>query len=604
MKREEKKKKLLEFIERKKEERKITRERNKILKGLRGKIYSERKLSREEKIKEKEPQEENFKLNSKRKKERKEKFLEIIAKRREEKKKIKQLLLEEKRKKKLELEARKGLELERRKELERAKQEAREKKRLEQVRKKEELLNLLKKKAQDREKLREKLLLERKERARKREEELERRKIELEARKGLELERRKELERAKQEAREKKRLERIENRQKLLQFLHYKRLHGQINKERFLFLTEIINLRRLIDKERQRALIEEARKLKEETKRLLIEQKREKELQKREILQREREKQKIKTYLSNVIKTVPEIDKLIRTKITEAEKNVANFITTYRKEITKKKPPKVIPKKIKVVPEKKIRPIVYKEPFRLNVFLRKNIFKFVFLILLIVWIWEFFMFMRKTFLSSEERLKMIVGEIVEEKRPKEERKKVVEEEKFAYWTKEKIDIEGKRDPFSTGRLTMEIMKKPVPTNIIFAKKPEVISIVKTPKFISILKPEEKIEKPEIAITPRISTFEKPKIAKGEEISITSKLPEIEKVSKPEITPFALPEKECPLIYRGRMILEGVEYIFIEGTKRTYRVTIGDVVEGYKILKKENNKIILSKEGLLYEINAQ
>jgi hypothetical protein len=148
---------------------------------------------------------------------------------------------------------------------------------------------------------------------------------------------------------------------------------------------------------------------------------------------------------------------------------------------------------------------------------------------------------------------------------------------------------------------MEVMKKPVPTNIIFAKKPEVISIIKTPKFVSILKPEEKIEKPE---PPKVSSIEKPQITKGEEISVSSKLPEVGKVSKPEVTPFVLPEKECPLIYRGRMILEGVEYIFIEGTKRTYRVTVGDIVEGYRILKKENNKIILSKEGLLYEINAQ
>jgi hypothetical protein len=181
---------------------------------------------------------------------------------------------------------------------------------------------------------------------------------------------------------------------------------------------------------------------------------------------------------------------------------------------------------------------------------------------------------------------------------------VVEEEKLVYWTKEKIDIEGKRDPFSTGRLTMEVMKKPVPTNIIFAKKPEVISIIKTPKFVSILKPEEKIEKPETISPPKISSIEKPQITKGEEISVSSRLPEIGKVSKPEITPFVLPEKECPLIYRGRMILEGVEYFFIEGEKKTYRVTVGDEIEGYRILKKQDKQIILSKDGILYEINIK
>ena len=512
MKREEKKKKLLEFIEKKKEEKRKIRQQSNILKNLRKKEYLEREIE-----KEKTPLEKDFKLTSKRKKERKEKFLELIAKKREEEKKIKHLLLEEKRKRKLE------------------------------------------------------------------------------------------LKRIKQKEKEKKRLERIENREKLIQFLHYKRLHGQINKEKSLLLKEIINLKRLIDKERQKKLIEETRKLREEIKRSPIEKKKEKELQKREILQRKRENERIKTYLSNVIKTALEINKLIRTKITESEKNITNFITTYRKKIIKKKPQKVIPEKVKVVPEKRVKPVVYKEPFKLNVFLRRNIFKFVFLILLIVWLLEFLMFIKRTLLSSHERLKMIVGETVEEKRPKEEKKEVIEEEKeekLVYWTKEKIDIEGKRDPFSTGRLTMEVMKKPIPTNIIFAKKAEVISIVKTPKFISILKPEEKVEKPKVPISPKAPSFEKPKITKLEEITTFSKLQEIEKARKPEITPFILPEKECSLIYRGRIIIEGVEYIFIEGTKRTYRVTIGDVVEGYRILKKENSKIILSKDGLLYEINAQ
>jgi hypothetical protein len=626
MKREDKKKKLLEFIEKKKEERRKIREQNKIFRNLKKKEYLEREINKERKSKEEKPLEEDFKLNSKRRKERKEKFLELIARKREEKRKIKQLLLEEKIKKKIELEARRKEEAERREkeleererkrrlELERREEEAKSKE-LERIRRRQELINLIKNKVEEREKLRERLLLERKERLKEREEEAKRRKLELEARRKEEAERREkeleererkrrlELERREEEAKSKE-LERISNKQKLFHFLNHKKIINQLDREKSIILAEIINLKRLIEKERQKELIEEAKRFREEIKKSLIEKKKEKELQKREILEREKEKQRVRTYLSGIIKTTSEIDKLLKTKISESEKNINNFTGIVRKEILRKKPPKEIPEKVKVVPEKKIKPAVYKEPFNLNVFLRRNIFKFVFLILLIVWLWEFLMFLRKTFLSSEDRLKMIVGGEIEEKRPKEEKKEVVEEEKLVYWTKEKIDIEGKRDPFSTGRLTMEVMKKPVPTNIIFAKKPEVISIIKTPKFVSILKPEEKIEKPETIPPPQISSIEKPQTTKGEEISISSRLPEIGKVSKPEITPFVLPEKECPLIYRGRMILEGVEYIFIEGTKRTYRVTIGDIVEGYRILKKENNKLILSKEGLLYEINAQ
>jgi len=561
MEREDKKKKLLEFIKKKKEERRKIKEQKKIFKDLRKREYLERiEIEKERKLKEKKPLGEDFKLESKRKKERKEKFLESIAKKREEKRKVKQLILEEEKRKREE-------ERERRKELE----EAREKK--ERAREEREL-----------------------------------------ARK-IELEKRDEERRKKEEEKERRRLEQIEKRKKLLQFLHNKKLFNQINKEKTSTLTEIIAIKKLIEKHKQKELLEEEKKIKEGIKKALPEEKKKEELEKKakkEILQKEKEfitekekeKQKIKLYLSGIVKKTPEIEKHLKILLSEIEKNIGNFIKVAKKEILKKKPPKEVPEKVKVVPEKKIKPAVYKEPFNLNVFLRRNIFKFVFLILLIVWLWEFLMFLRKTFLSSEDRLKMIVGGEIEEKRPKEEKKEVVEEEKLVYWTKEKIDIEGKRDPFSTGRLTMEVMKKPVPTNIIFAKKPEVISIIKTPKFVSILKPEEKIEKPETIPPPKISSIEKPQITKGEEISVSSRLPEIGKVSKPEVTPFVLPEKECPLIYRGRMILEGVEYLFIEGTKRTYRVTVGDIVEGYRILKKENNKIILSKEGLLYEINAQ
>ncbi|MCM8804810.1 MAG: hypothetical protein NC833_06115 [Candidatus Omnitrophica bacterium] len=543
MRREEKKRKLIEFIERRKEERIKGKQKKATLENLakeKGGINKETK-------KEGKPEqaEKVFRFNSKRRKERKDKLFELIAKKKEEKKKIKQLLVEKKIKKRKELEDKKIEErIKREQERERRKQE------LEEERERE------------RQKIREQAEKEREERQREKERVI---------------------------------LEQRRNKQNLLQFLQQKKIQNQINKEKYVFYTNFISYKKLIEREKHRKLLELGKEVKEATKKLLIEKKeREKEI----LLKSKQEQQKIKTYLLNLTKRTLDINKLPNTQIIEAERNITNFI----KEIEKKKTPKIVP--VKLVPEEKVKKVVvYKEPFRLGIFLRRNIFRFVFLILLLVWLGELFMYMKKSLISSEERLKMIVGEIVEEKKSIE-KKEVVEEEKFVYWTKEKINIEGKRDPFSTGRLTMEIMKKPVPTNIIFAKKPEIISIIKTPKFVSILKPEEKISKPEKITVPKIPYVEKPEIKKPEGVSLSSKLSEIEKISKVESSPFVLPEKECPLIYRGRMILEGVEYFFIEGTKRTYRVTVGDIVEGYKILKKENNKLHLSKEGLLYEINIQ
>jgi len=65
----------------------------------------------------------------------------------------------------------------------------------------------------------------------------------------------------------------------------------------------------------------------------------------------------------------------------------------------------------------------------------------------------------------------------------------------------------------------------------------------------------------------------------------------------------MPEKRPNLAYRGRMVLEGIEYLFIEGADKTYRVTVGDTVEGFRVLKKEKQTLILSKEGIIYEIPA-
>jgi len=507
MKREDKKKKLLEFIKKKKEERRKTIPQSEKFKDIRKVEHFQREISNKERMS---AEEKDFKLNSKRKKERRDKFLELIVKKREE----------------------------------------------------------------------------------------EKRRLELE----------KEQSSSKWPNQNKKRSKEIRNKQKLLQFLHQKKLLNQIEKEKSLLFIKIKNLERIIGKDKDAEIIN---KKKEGKPKLEVNRG---ELQKKEISQQG--KPKVNSSFLPIFKTTSEIEKLVNTQILESERNINNFVRKFKEGKPKEKTSPKVPKKEKIGPEKRAKPVGYKEPFKLDVFLRRNIFKLVFLILLGAWIFQFLIYMKKRSLTTEERLRRIVGEpIIEEEKPKKEKEKV-EEEKLVYWTREKIDIEGKRDPFSTGRLTMEVMKKPVPTNIIFVKKPEVISIVKTPKLVSILKPEKievpetpalpevpSLQVPQVPTLPKVPTFEKPTIPRGREVSSPS-LPEIKKVSKQPITPFVLPEKECPLVYRGRMILEGVEYIFIEGTKRTYRVTVGDTVEGYRILKKEDKKIILSKDGLLYEINAE
>ncbi|MGB9678257.1 MAG: hypothetical protein ACPLZ9_06540, partial [Candidatus Ratteibacteria bacterium] len=383
---------------------------------------------------------------------------------------------------------------------------------------------------------------------------------------------------------------RLLNKQNLLQFIKHKNHLNKLEREKAFLYNDIISYKKSIEREKQLQLIEITKKIKEERKKLLLEKRKKppikeekpkleeikvKKPSKEEVIKKKEEQQKIKAYISCIFKTATETVKQLESQLNDTEKNIANFIQKTKKEIKEKKVPKVLPEKAKIILKEKVKVGVYKEPFKFGPFLRRNIFKFVFIALLIAWFIELFMYIKKL-ISPEERLKLIVGETLET-RPTVEKKKEIkeEEEKLVYYTKEKINIEGKRDPFSTGRLTMEIMKKPIPTNIIYAKRPEVISIIKTQKFVSILKPEEKITSSEIPSVPKVSSIEKPSItklsplekpsiSKPEPLASSAKISEIEKVPEVKITPFVAPEKECKLIYRGRMILEGVEYFFIEG----------------------------------------
>ncbi|MCD6408258.1 hypothetical protein J7L87_04320, partial [bacterium] len=418
--------------------------------------------------------------------------------------------------------------------------------------------------------------------------------------------RRRELEllRAKKEEERRAREEiRAEKKEKLLALLKQKKYQRQAEKERKILLAIVARDRKLAEKEKQKALKEAAKKAKEEVRKAALEAKKAARIEKvkappikkvppveKELIAKKKaEKKKIDTKIASLVAVAVNLNKGVENKVKEATAEFVKFTKSFKK--------KPVPKEKKVPVKKPVKApaVKYKEPFHFGQFLRKNAFRFVFFILLLVWLGELTLLISR-FKSPEERLKDIVGEEIGRK-PVEKKKKKVEEKKLVAYKFEKIDIEGKRDPFSTGKLTMEVMKKPSPTSIILASKPEVISIIKKPKVVSILRKERLMK------APKLSSISKPQRPSIGGIS-KKKLSTVEKITKPTVSPFIIPEKTCHLIYRGRMLMEGVEYLFIEGKKRTYRVTVGDIVEGYRILRKENGKIYLSKDGIIYEINAK
>ncbi|HRV04318.1 MAG TPA: hypothetical protein P5025_04635 [Candidatus Ratteibacteria bacterium] len=323
--------------------------------------------------------------------------------------------------------------------------------------------------------------------------------------------------------------------------------------------------------------------------------------------QREEQKQ-IKEFAGNISNSAGNLGKSVSTLLSSTSASVSGSL----KKLRPSKVPSVESFAAgKIVPSAKgkavsavEKPKKYKEPVKLGPFLRKNAFRFLFMLFLLMWFGEILYYTMR-WKPPREKFEEMFGSVEEGKRegkkisPKPAEMAVLQEQEYKVPS---INIEGKRDPFSSGSLTMELMKKPRPTEIAMAYKPEIITIKKTPILVSpsVSKPErETFEKIKPILKPA-----KPEISTEISEVTTSKVLPPQSVSKPEISPLITPQVECNLVYRGSLIMEGIEYIFIEGKQRTYRVTVGDVVEGFRILKKEKGILTLSRDGVIVEIPAE
>ena len=340
---------------------------------------------------------------------------------------------------------------------------------------------------------------------------------------------------------------------------------------------------------------------------LLLAAKRKAEAKAVEKTRKEYEKQ-IKDFSSKITGAVSNVSKLTGAALTSAISSITPFVKKAQSikipAAEKFAKPEIVPAEVpaKAIPAKAEKAKKYREPVKIGPLLRKNAFRILFFLLLLMWLGEILFYSLRWRPPREKFEEMFGSE--ETKSSKTGSTEITEAEtKIAEYKIPSINIEGKRDPFSSGLLTMELMKKPKPTEIVKAYQPEIITISRAPSIVSssVQKPvREKAEK----ITPILKP-EKPEPATAtlSEATTTKILPPAP-VSKPEVSPLIVPQIECNLIYRGSLIMEGIEYIFLEGKQRTYRVTVGDVVEGFRILKKEKGVLTLSKEGVIIEIPAE
>ncbi|MCM8764187.1 MAG: hypothetical protein NC830_02325, partial [Candidatus Omnitrophica bacterium] len=413
---------------------------------------------------------------------------------------------------------------------------------------------------------------------------------------------------------------RPENKEKLLAFLKFlkeKNLNAQAKKkiarETLLKQREIAAL---AAKQERQARAVQAAEFKARQRHLAIQRK---ELLKAELVLAARKRQEEAAFEKSYRETkkqIQEISSRIKGSVSNLERLSASIFTSIIASVSvaaKKARSIKVPQAsafaiAEIVPAKVIparapaKPKRYREPVKIGPLLRRNAFRILFFLLLLMWLGEILFYTVK-WQPPRERFEEMYGSTEKAPPEKQVTAQLPEEEKEIEYKIPAVNIEGRRDPFSGGLLTMELMKKPKQVEIMLAYKPEIITITKKTSIIPAPAEKPVREKPQ-KITPILKP-ETPetKIPSISEAAVSKILPP-STVSKPEISPLILPQVECPLVYRGSLIMEGIEYIFIEGKQRTYRVTVGDVVEGFRILKREKGVLTLSRDGVIVDIPAE
>ena len=231
------------------------------------------------------------------------------------------------------------------------------------------------------------------------------------------------------------------------------------------------------------------------------------------------------------------------------------------------------------------------EPFMLVHFLRKNLFK-IFVLILFLGILGEIGFYSATFKSPTQIFAKKYGPLIPSSSALKPKKPTKIKKRKPSLKISEVSIEGKRNPFSPGVLTMQVLQRPRFAGISLAYQPEVISIGEAPS--PVISPSSVYKTPV-----NVSS-----ILKSERPSLPSFISP-ESVPKPQISTLMVPsEIKNPFIYRGSMIINGIKYFFLEADGRTYRGAIGDTIKDFRIIKEQDNKIYLSKKGRIIEFSTQ
>ncbi len=223
-----------------------------------------------------------------------------------------------------------------------------------------------------------------------------------------------------------------------------------------------------------------------------------------------------------------------------------------------------------------------RKPFRIIPFLKDYYIRIIFVLLILGWFLEIAFLNRRLEVVNKQ-----VEQVSGIAKPHISGP-AVSAAKISPLALETTRVEGIRDPFSDKLWRIQEI---TPTEARGTRP-----VVRAPGAPSIIKAP-----PRILITKR-PEFTPPEVAKA--IPESEKLTRIPPVTVPQVGSVLPSTPVSNIHFRGILNVAGIDYFFVEGAGGGYRVRVGDTVEGFKIYDYRNGVLYFAKDGYAYQLNEE
>lgn len=218
-----------------------------------------------------------------------------------------------------------------------------------------------------------------------------------------------------------------------------------------------------------------------------------------------------------------------------------------------------------------------RKPFKILPFLKANLVKIIFILLLLGWFAEMFLLNRHLGNVSKQFEEASV--ITKPHLTAEGITTAIVSPSTLPTTR----VEGTRDPFSNELWRIQEIA-PSRARSASARAPAPPTILKLPTPILVIRPPE---------------FTPPEVAKA--IPESAKLTRIPQITVPQVEPSS---PVSGLRFRGILNVAGIDYFFVEDANGGYRVRIGDTADGFKIYDYRDGVLYLAKDGNTYQLSEE